>query len=93
MWKSPIKKERKQGGNHARLITGYISHGDRITSLIYADSWGKKGLNKTMSITDAWRMTKHIGPVYPKNIKPEIAAELAELTKPPKVQRRDPFAP
>lgn len=73
---SPIALER-QGGNHARVITGYLHQNNVLTGIIYADSWGKsKNLNKQMDITSAYRMSKDLELIYPQDLDEETRKEL-----------------
>ena len=62
---SPVKKERSNS-SHARIITGYIKGGNKITHIFYTDSWGANHMNKTMTFDQAAKMTNRYGPVFPK---------------------------
>ena len=61
---SPIRKERKNAG-HARIILGYLGR-EKITHIIYADSWGVQHLHKIIGVNEAFRMTNRFGPIFPR---------------------------
>ena len=61
---SPIKKERNNS-SHARIITGYIEKNKKMTHIFYTDSWGERHINKTMTFSNAFKMTNRYGPIFP----------------------------
>ena len=69
-------KDKTENAGHARVITGYKFAGEKITAVIYADSWGKEQLNKTMSFSDAIKMTKALSVIYPKYLDPATIAQI-----------------
>ena len=77
---SPIPKERRNS-THARIILGYKGK-NRITHIIYADSWGATALHKVMTINQAHKMTVLYGPIFPKKDSQDILAHFQELREP-----------
>lgn len=60
--------DRSKGG-HGRLIVGYRKNGERVSEIIYRDSWGKKVVLKRMSLKDAVVATNIFCAVLPKKSK------------------------
>ena len=85
---SPIKRDR---GNsfHARIITGYIEYKDKMTHILYTDSWGEKHINKLMTYKNALRMTSRYGPIFPEKNNQKFVSDfnaIIERFTPPKKQ-------
>ena len=72
---------------HRRLINGYTFYNNQISDIFYSDSWGEKHINKRMSLSAAYNMTKRknqawggIQIIYPSNYDPVFVKEIADST-------------
>ena len=75
---SPRKKERSNSF-HARIITGYIANKDKMTHILYTDSWGSGHINKLMDMPNAVKMTVLYGPIFPKKGNQQMIDELKNI--------------
>ena len=89
---SPQKKERKNS-SHARIITGYILYKDKMTHILYTDSWGERHINKLMTYKNALRMTNRYGPIFPTKNNEKFLSDFNEMIEQAKTKKKHSVLP
>ena len=89
---SPKKKERTNS-SHARIITGYILYKDKMTHILYTDSWGERHINKLMTYKNALRMTNRYGPIFPTKNNDKFVSDFNAMIEQAKTKKKHSVLP